>query len=613
MLSYPLSRRAIALAVGAASASLLGPRFADAISVTSTQNWSGYYASAPSDETFTDVNGQFWVPKLTAPPTGTSYSSFWVGFDGATGSADPTVEQCGISAQITTGNSATYSAWYEFAPSIPETTLPLTIYVGDKISADVTYEGNNSYQFTVDDLTTGKNASTTQSTSSDQRSTAEWIAEAPSLGSTVQALSNYGGIQFANTDATLTGGSAQTIGDLSSDLTEDVMEQNSVVVSLPTTMATSDTGFDASYEPASLTWDNKNAPAPDDGATWDIGDNNWNSGTVCAVYFDGDSVTFNDTNNSHYAVTLNSIVQPSSVTVNNSSGNYTITGSGSINGSGSLTKSGTGTLTLGTADGYTGGTFVTAGKLIIDPTGSTSSALPKGTLSISGSGVVQLASGVTQGSQSSNVPVSAPTSNVVLTSLSIGNSATLDITNNHIIVDYSGTDPISSIAALITSGFNNGAWTGTGITSTTAQSNAGSYGIGYADAADSGNPAGLSAGQIEIMYTLLGDANLDGKVNGADFTLMAANFNDSVAHGWDKGDFNYDGAVNGTDFVLMSNDFNRYATQSAVDEQDLAALDSFAASNGISLVSVPEPVSGAIFTLAAIGALSRRRRSIPKT
>jgi len=606
---HSLSRRALALAVGAASASLLGPRFAAAISVNSTQNWSGYYASAPTDEAFTDVSGSFRVPSLTAPSSGTTYSSFWVGFDGATGTADPTVEQCGVSAQITTGGSATYFAWYEFAPS-GEEAIGLTVEPGDKISADVAYEGDNSYQFTLDDITTGVSKSTTQSTSSDQRSTAEWIAEAPSLGSTVQSLSNYSSVHFTSTDAALDNGSDQTIGALYSDLTEDVMVQNNVLVSLPTTIASNDGGFSVTYEPASLTWNDTGASSPYDGTTWDIaGNNNWNSGSNSANYYDGDAVTFNDTNNGAYAVTLNSTVQPASVTVNNSSGNYTISGSGSINGSGSLTKSGTDTLTLGTANGYTGGTFVTAGKLIIDRTSSTTSALPKGTLSISGSGVVQIATNVTEGSQSSNVPVTAPTSNVVLTSLSIGGSATLDITNNHIIVDYNGNDPISSIATLIARGYNTGTWTGTGITSTTAQSNAGSYGIGYADAADSGNPAGLSAGTIEIMYTLLGDANLDGKVNGTDFTLMAASFNDSVTNGWDKGDFNYDGKVNGSDFVLLADNFNDFASQSAVDTQDLAALDSFAASNGISLVSVPEPVSGAIFALAAIGTLSRRRRS----
>ena len=74
----------------------------------------------------------------------------------------------------------------------------------------------------------------------------------------------------------------------------------------------------------------------------------------------------------------------------------------------------------------------------------------------------------------------------------------------------------------------------------------------------------LPPGQIEIMYTLLGDANLDGKVNGTDFNLMATNFNQAVTDGWDKGDFNYDGKVNGSDFVLLADNFNQFASQSAV-------------------------------------------------
>jgi len=69
--------------------------------------------------------------------------------------------------------------------------------------------------------------------------------------------------------------------------------------------------------------------------------------------------------------------------------------------------------------------------------------------------------------------------------------------------------------------------------STSAQANSASYGIGYADAADPGNPAGLASGQIEIMYTLLGDANLDGAVNGTDFAILAANFNQAVS-GWGR-------------------------------------------------------------------------------
>jgi len=288
--------------------------------------------------------------------------------------------------------------------------------------------------------------------------------------------------------------------------------------------------------------------------------------------------------------------------------NTSTTFAGSITGTGGLQMTGPGTLALSGVNTYSGGTSVTGGELIIQPTSPTTSALPTGALSISGSGLAQLAPNVTAGSDIGP----SPASNVNLTSLGISGNGKLDITNNHIIIDYNGAanDPIASIAALIASGYNGGTWTGIGIMSTMAQSNP-SYGIGYADAADVGNPAGLSSGQIEIAYTLLGDANLDYKVNGADFTLMAANFNDSVTAGWDKGDFNYSNTVNGDDFVLLADNFNQFASQSAVSAADLTALDDFAAANGISLSgvsSVPEPASIGMLAAGTIGVLSRRRR-----
>jgi hypothetical protein len=89
---------------------------------------------------------------------------------------------------------------------------------------------------------------------------------------------------------------------------------------------------------------------------------------------------------------------------------------------------------------------------------------------------------------------------------------------------------------------------------------------------------------------------------------MAANFNDAVTNGWDKGDFNYDGAVNGSDFVLLADNFNQFASQSAIDAADLQALDSFAAANGISLSNVPEPASALVMAMGAVGLLGRRRR-----
>jgi hypothetical protein len=193
--------------------------------------------------------------------------------------------------------------------------------------------------------------------------------------------------------------------------------------------------------------------------------------------------------------------------------------------------------------------------------------------------------------------------------LIVGPNATFDLNNNHFFINYgSAADPIASIIAYIKSGYSGGLWTGQGIDSSAAATNNPvssnpQYGIGYADFADAGNPAGLASGQIEIKYTLLGDANLDGAVNGADFAILASNFNKAV-HGWDQGDFNYDGAANGTDFAALAANFNKGASQSAD-----AALNSFASTNGL-MADVPEPLSAGLMGLVSVGSLTRRRRRI---
>ena len=357
--------------------------------------------------------------------------------------------------------------------------------------------------------------------------------------------------------------------------------------------------------PANLTWDDAGGASPSDGQSWDISNNNnWNNGTGTTVYTDGANITFNDSNNATanggtnpnaYNVTLNTIVAPASVVVNNSLGNYTISGTGTIGGTGSLTKSGSGTLTLSTPNTYTGGTTVTAGKLLIEPTSPTTSALPTGTLSVSG-GTVQLADNVSAGT-----PLG--TSNVNLTSLSITGNGTLDIGNNRIIIDYSSpaTDPIASIASWIKNGFYDLAGPQI-ISSDIAADDAASglsYGIGYADGAD-GAVAGLPSGEIEIMFTLLGDANLDGTVNSEDFTPFAQNLGQNG--GWDDGDFNYDGTVNAEDFSPFSHNLGQSASLAA-SAGDLVSADS------LGLKNVPEPATAGIFIFTlGLGTMKRRRR-----
>lgn len=181
----------------------------------------------------------------------------------------------------------------------------------------------------------------------------------------------------------------------------------------------------------------------------------------------------------------------------------------------------------------------------------------------------------------------------------LSNSGKLDVQHETVLVKYGGgTDPIASIKAQIIGGYAGGSWTGsTGITSSTAALNPGVYGVGYADSADPGNPAGLPAGTIEIKYTLLGDANLDGTVNTLDFNALAANFNGS-GKVWAQGDFGYDGKVNALDFNAIAANFGMTTPA--------PALGSFAAANGLSL-NVPEPMSVGLLVVAGVGALGRRR------
>jgi hypothetical protein len=185
-----------------------------------------------------------------------------------------------------------------------------------------------------------------------------------------------------------------------------------------------------------------------------------------------------------------------------------------------------------------------------------------------------------------------------------GNNSTLDITNNHLIINYgSNPDPISSIQAYLQAGFNNGQWNGSsGIISSWVATHPG-YGIGYADSADSGNPAGLASGSIEVAFTLLGDTNLDHSVNGVDFGILAANFNKSVSR-WDQGDFDYNNIVNGVDFADLAANFNKGA--SAADD---AALQAFAAANGL-LQDVPEPAAATVLVVCSTALSLRRRRGL---
>jgi hypothetical protein len=193
---------------------------------------------------------------------------------------------------------------------------------------------------------------------------------------------------------------------------------------------------------------------------------------------------------------------------------------------------------------------------------------------------------------------------------SLSDSGTLDLQKNTLIINYgSSADPIASIRAELASGYAGGTWTGAGIDSSVAATNSSHYGLGYADSADAGNPAGLPSGEIEVKYTLYGDANLDNVVSGDDFAILVSNLGKTVT-GWDRGDFNYDGVVSGDDFALLVGNLGRQSNGASIviPASDLAAIDAFAAANGL-MADVPEPASASLLLVAGLGFMARRRRN----
>jgi serpin B len=155
----------------------------------------------------------------------------------------------------------------------------------------------------------------------------------------------------------------------------------------------------------------------------------------------------------------------------------------------------------------------------------------------------------------------------VLTSLSLGEGAKLDIHDNAVIVNYTGASPELAIRDKIIEGrggvgIGNGVWTGAGITSSTAAAFNGlipeSRSIGYAD--NGSLPLGryhtfrgqpVDATSILIALAATSDANLDGKVDDNDVSIIGATYRSNNGLTWARGDFDYSGSVDDDDVTVI--------------------------------------------------------------
>jgi autotransporter-associated beta strand protein len=166
------------------------------------------------------------------------------------------------------------------------------------------------------------------------------------------------------------------------------------------------------------------------------GGNNWKlaSDGSTTDYRNLDAVVFDDTAGSPTVNVTQSGLTPYSTTFNNSSMNYTLTGSFGIGGSGSLTKNGSGLLTIANTNTYSGGTYINGGTVALGIHNGllSNSALTLG--SGTSNGTFNL-SGYSQNVNSLAVGAGAVAANQVITN-SIG-SGTLN---------YNGVALISSVS-----------------------------------------------------------------------------------------------------------------------------------------------------------------------
>ena len=107
-------------------------------------------------------------------------------------------------------------------------------------------------------------------------------------------------------------------------------------------------------------------------------------------------------------------------------------------------------------------------------------------------------------------------------------------------------------------------------------------------------PAALdnSGYAISGFRTIPGDANLDGRVNINDLTIVLSNFGRTAGSSWSQGDFNGDGRVDVNDLTILLSNFDAGVGSSV----------------GPSLGAVPEPTSLLLLAAGLAGLLAFARR-----
>ncbi len=327
---------------------------------------------------------------------------------------------------------------------------------------------------------------------------------------------------------------------------------------------------------------------------------------------------------------------------NSYTGGTTIAASGTLRLAGSVSTmsqsmnvANSGSLVVASSTNQNVGTVTGTGTTVVNSGSLTAYQIRQNSLTINGTSTVTL---IPSGSGTNSTPAAPNNINFSsnVNSLTIAGTTdawtgTLDIGNNGLVIQYgSGTDPYTTVVNMIKSGYANGHWTGTGITSSLARaavvlgSPTPALNIGLLDFVPNTGLFGssisfegqtISTNAILVRLTYMDDLVLAGDMQQANATsdalFFAANYGSGTT--WHVGDITHDGVIDTNDALLFAANYVVGLPSLDGTTGNAAALGGVGIGGGGiggGSGAVPEPASIvlALSGMAAMFSVIRRRR-----
>ncbi|KAH0497693.1 hypothetical protein TgHK011_004982 [Trichoderma gracile] len=173
-------------------------------------NWAG---AAITTSGITEVSGTFTVPRPSVPAGGSSREEYcgaaWVGIDGY---SDADLIQTGVLWCVEDGEYL-YEAWYEYLPAALVAYSGISVTAGSVVTVTATKTGTNSGVTTL--TSGGRTVSHTFSRESSPLpgTSAEWIVEDFTSGSSLVPFADFGSVTFTGATAVVNGATVTAGGE----------------------------------------------------------------------------------------------------------------------------------------------------------------------------------------------------------------------------------------------------------------------------------------------------------------------------------------------------------------------------------------------------------------